>query len=145
MDNNQSEAPKTKLPLGTKRGLDELKTLLEASEPTNSPVIRKIVISIPEGLPELYRLSQGGLTAIAEFFLIADVKSLNIHNFNPNNEPILESPEGQKAMLPNGGTIRLKIRKIIENGNQKSIGEIHIKDHQISDYQQIQQIDFVAE
>ncbi|WP_414565438.1 MULTISPECIES: hypothetical protein [unclassified Anabaena] len=145
MYNNQSEPPRTKLLLGTKRGLDELKTLLAASEPTNSPFIRKIVISVPEGLPELYYLSQASLTAIAEFFLIADVKSLNLPNCNPNNEPILESPEGQKAMLPNGGTVRLKTRKIIENGNQKSIGELHIKDHEISDYQQTQQIDFVTE
>jgi hypothetical protein len=47
--------PTTKLPLGIKRGLDELKVVLDASEPTNVPSIRRVLISVPEELPEYFR------------------------------------------------------------------------------------------
>lgn len=72
----------TKLPLGIKRGLNEVKVVLDASEPTNAPSIR-IVISVPEEFPEYFRLREAGSTAIREFFVIADINSLNINNFDP--------------------------------------------------------------
>lgn len=144
-NSGEMQPPKTKLPLGTKRGLDELKTLLDASEPTNSPAIRRVIITIPKDLPERFRLTQGGALAIAEFFLIADTKSLDLENFNPASQPSLQSAEGKKALLPNGGTIRLRVRKIKEDKNEKSIGEIHIKDHQIPGYEKVNQIEFFVE
>lgn len=139
------QPPKTKLPLGTKRGLDELRTLLDASEPTDLPSLRRVIVIIPKGLPERFRLTQSSALAIAEFFLIADTKSLDLESFNPASEPSLQSSEGKKALLPNGGTIRLKVRKIKEDRNERSIGEIHIKDHQIPSYEEVDQIEFFVE
>lgn len=145
-DSNETQVPKTKLPLGTKRGLEELKTLLEASEATNAPTIRKVVITVPKGLPERFRLGLGSSMAIAEFFLISDVNSLNLENFDPAKEPDLQGSEGKKALLPNGGTIRLRVRKIKENNNnQRSIGELHIKNHQIPGFEKVNQVELVTE
>lgn len=137
--------PTTKMPLGIKRGLDELKVVLDASEPTNAPSIRRVVISVPEELPEYFRLREAGSTAIREFFVIADINSLNIENFDPTLAPDLESPEGQKAMLPNGGTIKLRIRRIKENKNFRSIGELHLQNHGIPGYERVNQLEFITQ
>lgn len=147
MADKQSEdmRPKTKVPLGTKRSLDELKAVLDASEPTNSPSIRRVVISVPNELPEYFRLREAGTTAVREFFLIADTNSLNLENFDPTSAPNLEGSEGQKAMLSNGGTIRLRIRKIKENKNLRSVGELHIRDHGIPGYEKVNQVEFISQ
>lgn len=138
--------PKTKVPLGTKRGLDELKAVLDASEPTNAPPIRKVIISVPNELPEYVRLREAGATAVREFFLIADIGSLNLDNFDPTSAPDPASPEGQRANLPNGGTIRLKTRKIKDNNNKsRSVGELQVKGHGIPGYEEVNQIEFFVQ
>lgn len=136
--------PTTKLPLSIKRGLDELKVVLDSSGPANSPSIR-IVISVPEELPEYFRLREAGSTAIREFFVILDINSLNINNFEPILAPDLESPEGQKAILPNGGIIKLRMRTVKENKNSRSVGELNIQNHGIPGYERVNQIKFITE
>lgn len=134
--------PTTRVPIGTKRGLEELRAVLEASEPTNAPPIRRVAISVPQNLPASIRLRQAGTTAIREFFLIADRNSVT-----PDSKmgviPDLESEQGVRASLPNGGTIRLKIRRVNENNSTRSIAELRIRDHNIPGYEQVNQIEFV--
>lgn len=60
--------PIIKLPLGIKRGLDELKVVLDASEPTNAPSIRRVVISVPEELPEYFRLREASSISNSRVF-----------------------------------------------------------------------------
>jgi hypothetical protein len=141
---NDQTAPTTRVPIGTQRGLDELKAVLEASEPTKAPPIRRVIISIPQNLPDSIRLREAGTTAIREFFLIADRNSLT-----PDSTigviPDLESEQGVGALLPNGGTIRLKIRKVNENNRIKTVGELRIRNHNIAGYEQVNQIEFVVQ
>jgi hypothetical protein len=137
--------PTTKIPLGTKRGLEELKSLLDASEATNSPVKRRVVISMPKQLPEFFLFREAGALAIREFFLIADKESLNLENFHPSSADEIESSEGKKALLPNGGSIRLKIRKLKQGKNVRSIGEIRIQNHGIFGYADVKEIEFVTQ
>jgi hypothetical protein len=136
--------PTTKVPLGTKQGLEELKALLDSSEATNSPVKRQVVVFIPKGLPEFAVYREAGALAIREFFLIADKASLNLDDPNPVSVD-LESPEGSKALLPNGGSIRLRIRKIKEGKNMKSVGEIRIQNHGVAGYERVNEIEFVTQ
>jgi hypothetical protein len=137
--------PTTKVPLGTKKGLEELKSLLDASEATNSSAKRRVVISIPKELPEFVSFREAGALAIREFFLIADKASLNLENFNPSSATDLESSEGTKALLPNGGSIRLKIRKLKQGLNTRSIGEIRIQNHGIFGYEDVKEIEFITQ
>lgn len=143
ISSNQT-APTTRVPIGTKRGLDELRAVLEASEPTNAPSIRRVVISIPQNLPDFMRLREAGTTAIREFFLIADRDSVT-----PDSTrgviPGLESEQGVGALLPNGGIIKLKIRRVNENNSIKSVGELRIRDHNIAGSEQVNQIEFVVQ
>ncbi|MEQ8540063.1 MAG: hypothetical protein RIB93_21750 [Coleofasciculus sp. D1-CHI-01] len=138
-------APSTRIPIGTRRGLDELKALLDASEPINAPSIRRVVISIPAELPDFVRLQEAATTAIREFFLIADSESLRLNDSDPRTVPDLESPQGVRARLPNGGTITLRIRRVNENNRRRAIGEIRIRDHQIPGYEKVNQIEFVTQ
>ncbi|PIG93824.1 hypothetical protein [Gloeocapsopsis sp. IPPAS B-1203] len=139
-------APTTRVPIGTKRGLEELKAVLEASEPTNAPPppIRRVAISVPQNLPASIRLRQAGTTAIREFFLIADRNSV-APDSTMGVIPDLESEQGVRASLPNGGTIRLKIRRVNENNSTKSVGELRIRDHNIPGYEKVNQIEFVVQ
>lgn len=144
---NQSDQlqPTTKVPLGTKKGLEELKSLLDASEATNSSTKRRVVISVPKELPEFVSLREAGALAIREFFLIADKASLNLENFNPSSAYEIESSEGTKALLPNGGSIKLKISKLKQGLNVRSIGEIRIQNHGIFGYEHVKEIEFVTQ
>jgi hypothetical protein len=139
------QPPKTKLPLGTKRGLKELKNLLDSSEPTNSPSIRRVIIYIPKSLPKHFHQTQAGSRAISEFFLIAEANSLNLKPLNADYPPNLESAEGRKGLLSNGGTIGLRVRKVIERNCEISVGEIHLTNHQIAGYEKVRQIDLVTQ
>lgn len=137
-------APLTKTPIGTKIGLDELAALLDASDPTNAKLIRRIVISLPGDIPEIHRCQTSGNTAIREFFLIAG-ESLKSDSKTPKSVPDLTAPQGWKAMLPNGGTITLRLRKENNGKQQRTVGELLLKDHYISGYEDINQIEFIAE
>lgn len=137
-------APSTKAPIGTKIGLDELAALLDASEPTNAKPIRRVVISLPDDMPEIHRLQTAGNTAIREFFLIAG-ESLKSDDRTPKIVPDLTAPQGWRGMLPNGGTITLRLRKENNGKQQRTVGELRLKDHHISGYEDINQIEFVAE
>ncbi|MBE9128732.1 MULTISPECIES: hypothetical protein [unclassified Coleofasciculus] len=141
-------APTTRAPIGTRRGLEELRAVLEASEPTNAPSIRRVAISVPQNLPDSIRLRirlrEAGTTAIREFHLIADRNSV-APDSTTGMIPDLESEQGVRALLPNGGTIRLKIRRVNENNSMRSVGELRIRYHNISGYEQVNQIEFVVQ
>lgn len=137
--------PTTKSPIGRSLGLDELKALFEASEATKAKSIRKVVITIPNEMSEVYQRRVAGNTAIREFFLIADKKSFNHDSDTPMPAPDLTSPQGFKAMLSNGGDISLKLRQENNGKKQSTVGEIRLKNHQISGYEEVTQIEFVGE
>jgi hypothetical protein len=46
-------------------------------------------------------------------------------------------------MLPNGGTIKLRIRKVKENKNSRSVGELHIQNHGIPGYKRVNKVEFI--
>lgn len=48
-------------------------------------------------------------------------------------------------MLPNGGTIKLRIRTIKENKNFRSLGELHIQNHGIPGYEKVNQVEFIIQ
>jgi hypothetical protein len=129
--------PTTKFPLGTKRGLEELKVVLDASEPTNDPSVRRVIISIPQGLPERFRQIEPGGTAIRVFFMMAAPDS--------HSQPTFDSSEGQQGKLSNGGNIRLKCTQIEENNNSYYIHEISLQNHGILGYDRVNKIEFVAQ
>lgn len=137
-------APSTRVPIGTKTGMDELRAVLDASDPTNAPPLRRVVISIPAGVPDSMCSQEATTTAIREFFLIAG-ESLRLRDDTPRTAPDLESPQGVRARLPNGGEITLRIRRVNLNGEQRAIGEIRLGDHQIPGYEQVNQIEFVTQ
>ncbi len=142
-DASNEMAPSTRSPIGTKQGMDELKALLDTSDPTNNPTVRMVVICIPKKLPDYIRLHETPNTAIREFFLIADSNSLRLSDNSARTVPDLESPQGVRARLPNGGSITLRIRRVNENRDQRAIGEINIRGHQIPDYEQVNRLEFV--
>lgn len=137
--------PTTRVPLGYKRGLEELRAVLEASEPTNAPPIRRVVIFVPPNYPESRRSQEAAMTAIREYFLIADSTSLASSESTTPVIPDLESEQGVGALLPNGGTIRLRIRRERQNGKERANGELRIRDHNIAGYEQVNQIEFIAQ
>jgi hypothetical protein len=134
--------PETKKTIGTLRGLDELKAVLESSEPTKSPKVRRLIISVPSNLPEHFRLLEAARTAIREFIFIANRESLDLDNIDQQPPGSLESEEGKKAKLSNGGTIALRIKKIKENKLNRSTAELVVKDHNISGYEEVTKIEF---
>ncbi|MDY7014288.1 MAG: hypothetical protein SVX43_11950 [Cyanobacteriota bacterium] len=135
-------APSTRSPVATQRGMDELKATLAASDPTDDPSIRRVVITIPAGGPDFMRLREASSTAIRVFHLVAG-ESLTGSPINA--EYGLESSQGVRGRLPNGGTIALRIRKVNEDNGRGNIGEILIRDHQIPGYEQVERIEFVSE
>jgi len=137
--------PTTKSPIGNRLGLDELTALFEASEVTKARPIRQVLIKIPAEMPDIYRRRVAANTAIREFFLIADKESFKYDGDTPRSAPDLTSPQGSKAILPNGGTIVLKLRKENNGKKQSTVGEIRLKDHRIPGYEEVTQIEFVGE
>lgn len=97
--------PTTKSPIGNNLGLEELTALFKTSEATKAKPIRKVVITIPEEMSDIYRRRVAGNTAIREFFLIADKESFKYDGDITRPAPDLTAPNGFKAMLPNGGAI----------------------------------------
>lgn len=142
---NHPAMPATRVPLGYKRGLEELRAVLEASEPANTASVRRVVISVPANYPAFRRSQEAASTAIREYFLIADSRSLTASNSDRPVVPDLESEQGVEALLPNGGTIRLKIRRISEENCTKAIGELQISSHKISGFEPVNQIEFVVQ
>jgi hypothetical protein len=138
--------PSTKVPIGTQRGLNELKALLDASEPTKAKPIRRVTISLPDDMPELFRRQTSGNTAIREFFLIAG-ESLQSDGTDPNPKtvPDLTAPQGRKGTLPNGGSITLRLREENNGKQQNMVGELRLKDRKIPGYEEVNQIEFMAE
>jgi hypothetical protein len=126
-----------KFPLGTKRGLEELQVVLEASEPTNEPSTRRVVISRHQGLPEPFASMEPGSTAIRVFFMMAAPDS--------HSTLTLDSSEYQQAKLSNGGTIRLRRTQIEENNNSYYIHEIYLQNHGILGYDRVNKIEFIAQ
>ncbi|MGB3693112.1 MAG: hypothetical protein WA865_12540 [Spirulinaceae cyanobacterium] len=124
--------------------MSELEAVLEASEPTNAPPIRRVVISVPSQLPDHMRANQASGFAIREFFLIAG-ESLRRRDDGPEVALELKTPEGIRGDIPNGGRITLRIRKINQGNKQKVIGELRINDHQIPGYEQVNKIEFVTQ
>lgn len=137
--------PTTKIPIGNRLGLDELTALFEASEATKAKPIRQVFIKIPEEMPDIYRRRVAANTAIREFFLIADKESFKYDGDTPRSAPDITSPQGFKAILPNGGTIVLKLREENNGKKQSTVGEIRLKDHRIPGYEEVTQIEFVGE
>lgn len=140
-------APSTSAPIGFLTGMDELAALLAASEPTNAAPIRKVVVSLPDDMPEAYKRQESANTAIREFFLIADNESdaLRSDGETPQPTPDLTAPRGVRADLHNGGTITLKLRKENNGSKQDTIGELRIGEHDISGYERVNQIEFAVE
>lgn len=136
--------PATRVPLGYKRGLDELRAVLDASEPAHVPSVRRVVILLPPNYSEFRRSQEAAMTAIREYFLIADQRSLTASDSNKPVVPDLES-EGVAASLPNGGTIRLRIRRINESDCGQAIGELQISNHKIPGFEQVNQIEFIVQ
>lgn len=132
--------------IGTSRGLDELRILMESSEPTNAPPVRRIFITPTEGTPEGIQAQQAATAAIREFFLIADSNSFDTDAIIAL-APDLEGPSGVAAGLENGGTIRIKIRNAnaVTSGNssQKPSAELRLRGHGIAGYERVNQIEFV--
>lgn len=140
-------APSTLALIGLLTGMDELAALLAASEPTNAALIRKVVVSLPENMPEAYRRQEAANTAIREFFLIADRESdaLRSDGQTPQPAPDLTASGGVRADLPNGGTITLKLRKENNGSKQDTIGELRIGQPNIPGYERVNQIKFAVE
>jgi hypothetical protein len=139
---DNTESPQTKKLIGNLRGLEELKSILEASEATGSPKVRKVIINVPANLPEHFRLLEASRTAIREFFLISDRESLDLENLNSSPAPDLESPEGKKAKLTNGGTIALRIKRIKDKKFDRAAAELIIKNHNIVGFEDVTKIEF---
>lgn len=133
--------------IGTSMGLEELSILMEMSEPTNAPPIRRIFVDPVEGMPEGIQAQQAATAAVREFFLIADRNSYDTDEIIALASD-LESPSGVAAGLENGGTIRIKIRNANAvargNSNQKPSAELRLRDHGIAGYEQVNQIEFVV-
>ena len=47
-------------------------------------------------------------------------------------------------MLPNGGTIKLRIRTIKENKNFPNRAEIYLQNHGIAGYERVNQVEFIT-
>lgn len=137
--------PTTPIPLGYKRGLEELSAVLEASEPTDDPAVRQVMISVSSNYPEFRRSQEAAMTAIREYFLIADSQSLASSENSAAAVSALESEQGVGALLPNGRTIRLRIRRAIVDGRERANGELLIYDHRIAEYEQVNQINFFVQ
>jgi hypothetical protein len=141
---NRFLKPETKEPIGTKRGLDELKAVLKASEPTQFPEVRKVIISTPVALPDFIKLHEAGNTAIREFFLIADPTSFSLKKLRNHTAVDLESTEGVKAKLSGRGTIALRVWNIKADKDKfcRSVGELTVRDRKISGYEKVRKIEF---
>ena len=137
--------PTTKIPIGNRRGLDELTAVFEASEVTKAIPIRQVFIKIPAEMSDIRRRRVAALTTIREFFLIADKESFKYDGDTPRSAPDLTSPQGVEAILPNGGTIVLKLRKENNGKEQRTVGEIRLKDHRVPGYEEVTQIEFIGE
>ena len=137
--------PTTKSPIGNNLGLEELTALFKTSEATKAKPIRKVVITIPGEMSDIYRRRVAANTAIREFFLIADKESFKYDGDTPRPAPDITAPQGFKAMLPNGGVIVLKLREENNGKKQSTVGELRLKDHRIQGYEEVTQIEFVGE
>jgi hypothetical protein len=118
---DNTESPQTKKLIGNLRGLEELKSILEASEATGSPKVRKVIINVPANLPEHFRLLEASRTAIREFFLISDRESLDLENLN-------SSP--------------LRIKRIKDKKFDRAAAELIIKNHNIVGFEDVTKIEF---
>jgi hypothetical protein len=142
LSQDSAESPQTKKLIGNLRGLEELKAVLETSEATGSPKTRKVTINVPANLPEHFRLLEASRTAIREFFLISDRESLDLDNLTNSPAPDLESPEGKKAKLTNGGTIALRIKRVKDKKLDRAAAELIIKNHNTIGYEDVTKIEF---
>lgn len=138
------ESPVMKLqnvPFGTKTGEEELQALLQFSQPTQSPNIRKVVIAIPtnnlgESLPEDALKKLPGVIAWAEFSRIVEIES------SPPAKPQSQEnfqENGQKGRLSTGGILHLRV----DSTKSPVTATISISGYEIPGYEKVRQIEFV--
>jgi hypothetical protein len=125
--------------LGTKLGIDELMSILKISQPTQSPAIRKVILTFPSDTPAEMKTDFPGIVATREFHLI-------VINDNTIREKARRNPhvEGLEGNLPNGGSISVRIVERAPSSTRSS-AIMKIKNHGISGFEQVNQIDFVVQ
>jgi hypothetical protein len=142
--------PSARSPIGFKQGLAELHAVFAASDPTENPSIRQIVIVLPEGIPDFMREQTSGSTAVREFFLIAGSQLIADQSLQSDDNALIEIPKDdplkRKTSLPNGGFIGLTIRKIKPpQGQERSIGGLVFENHGVAEYEQVTLIEFIEQ
>ena len=120
---------------GTKVGLDELKAILEVSQQTQSPNIRQVILTVPSETPAEMKADYPSIVAIREFYLIV-IDDTTIRKKAPRNPRI----EGLEGSLPNGGSITVRL----VDGVRSSV-TMKVKQHGISGFEQVNQINFVVQ
>lgn len=138
------ESPLMKLqnvPFGTKTGEEELQALLQFSEPTKSPNIRKVVIPIPtnnsgESLPEDALKKLPGVIAWAEFSRIVERESSP--PAKPQNQEKFQE-NGKKGRLSSGGILHLRV----DSKKSPVSATISISGYEIPGYDKVRKIEFV--
>lgn len=128
------------MPFGIKSGEEELQALLEFSQPTQSPSIRKVVIPIPTSasgtrMPDEALNQLPGVSAIAEFHRIVERES------SPPGRPDQDNfeVEGKKGRLPGGGILHLQV-----NSKKSPVTAIiNISGYKAPGYEQVRRIEFV--
>lgn len=138
------ESPLMKLqnvPFGTKTGEEELQALLQFSEPTQSPNIRKVVIPIPtnnsgESLPEDALKKLPGVIAWAEFSRIVERESYP--PAKPQNQEKFQE-NGKKGRLSSGGILHLRV----DSKKTPVTATISISGYDIPGYEKVRTIEFV--
>jgi hypothetical protein len=146
--------PSARSPIGFKQGLEELHAVFEASDPTENPSTRLVVIVLPEKIPEFMRANHSSGTAVRAFFLIAG-QSLVDDQARLGQEPAspkLSLPDSadrsltKETSLPNGGLIGLTVRKIKQPlGPEQSIGGLILENHGVTGYEQVTLIEFMSQ
>jgi hypothetical protein len=120
------------VPFGQSVGLNELKSLLNASKPTAIAGTRKVLIPIAAGLSEMDRyMLMAGMIGITEFHLILSSGQVIT---SPDPNPY----KGLSGRLENGGTIKLKLE--YTQGKNNPFAKIDIENHQTPGYEAVKVI-----
>jgi len=123
------------LELEPKRGIEGLQSLLQISQPTNSPNVRQVVVPIPSNMPEESINQLPGLAAVTQFHLITEKPS------SPPGPPEQSNfdVEGKKNKLPGGGILHLRV-----NSNKSPVtATIGVAGVKVPGYEQVRQVEFV--
>jgi hypothetical protein len=145
--------PSARSLIGCKQGLEELLAVFEASDPTENPSTRRVIIVLPEDIPEFMRANQSSGTAVRAFFLIAGQSLIEDQAIQNQDSSLLKLVVAdrtdrsltKKASLPNGGVIGLTVRKVKHTlGSEQLIGGLMLEKHGVAGYEQVTLIEFIA-